>query len=129
MVRNRALERAWRGRIERHQESGLTIREFCEQEGLAAHQFSWWRAELKRRDAESASARKGRRKKRNKSTRPKRTARREDGAKRFLPVQIEPSVLAQASVEIVLDQPPRIRVLPGFDPDLLREVIHVLEQR
>ena len=32
------------------------------------------------------------------------------------------------SVEIVLDQPPRIRVTRGFDTALLREVLRTVEQ-
>lgn len=47
----------------------------------------------------------------------------------FVPVQIEPSSQARASVEIVQDQPPRIKVTSGFDADLLREVVRVLESR
>ena len=54
MARDLGLERAWRERMRRFEKSGLTIREFCEQEGLVAHQFSWWRSQLKRRAAESA---------------------------------------------------------------------------
>ena len=55
MGRDLALERAWRKRLGDYERSGLTIRQFCEQEGLVAHQFSWWRSELKRRDAKSTS--------------------------------------------------------------------------
>ena len=51
MARDLALERAWRKRMRQYDLSGLTIREFCEQQGLVKHQFSWWRAELKRRAA------------------------------------------------------------------------------
>jgi len=37
--------------------------------------------------------------------------------------------LVSASVEIVLDQPPRIRVSSGFDAELLREVVGMLKSR
>lgn len=57
MGRDLALERAWRGRMWRFERSEPTIREFCEQENLAVHQFSWWRREPKRRKAESAKKR------------------------------------------------------------------------
>ena len=46
-----------------------------------------------------------------------------------MPVQIEPSVPNRASVEIVLDRPPRIKVTSGFDAELLHEVVRVLENR
>ena len=122
MARDLALERAWRERMRRYEKSGLTIREFCEQERLVAHQFSWWRAELKRRAA--------------KSTPRKRTVKRKATSQvgrkpkaavaSFVPVHVESSSLVQPSVEIVLDQPPRIRVTSGFDADLLRQIIGVL---
>jgi hypothetical protein len=48
MGRDLALERAWRDRVRRFERSGLTVREFCEQENLAVHQFFWWRRELRR---------------------------------------------------------------------------------
>lgn len=51
MARDLALERAWRKRMRQYEASGLTIRAFCAKEGLVAHQFSWWRSELKRRAA------------------------------------------------------------------------------
>jgi hypothetical protein len=124
MARDLALERAWRKRMRRFAKSGLTIREFCEQEGLVAHQFSWWRSQLKRRAAESAPRR--RTAKRKAATQVARKPKTPAG--RFVPVQVESSSLAQRSVEIVLGQPPRIRITSGFDADLLRQVIRVLEQ-
>jgi hypothetical protein len=45
----------------------------------------------------------------------------------FVPVEIEPSPQVPAAVEIVLDQPLRIKVTSGFDANLLREVVRVLE--
>jgi hypothetical protein len=44
----------------------------------------------------------------------------------FFPVHVESSLAP--SVEIVLDQPPRIRVTRGFDTGLLREVMLAMEQ-
>ena len=129
MGRDLVLERAWRKRMRQYERSGLTIRQFCEQEGLVAHQFSWWRSELKRRGAVSAS--------RDKRPSKKESARRSrrgtqplaKTSQRFVPVEIQPSLGSEASIEIVLDQPPRLRVSPGCDAELLREVIRVLERR
>ncbi len=126
MGRDLALERAWRKRMREQERSGLTIRQFCQQEGLVDHQFSWWRNELKRRTGESRATkpRTGTASpvRRNKKS-SKRSAAR---AASFLPVHVESSFTA--SVEIVLDQPPRIRVTRGFDPALLREVMLAVEQ-
>ena len=47
MGRDLALERAWRKRMREQERSGLTIRQFCQQEGLVDHQFSWWRKRAK----------------------------------------------------------------------------------
>ena len=127
MARDLALERTWRKRMQAYERSGLKIREFCRQEGLVDHQFSWWRSELKRRAATSRAT--------DDSEKSKKAIRKK--AKRdhtaavkspFVPVQIETSLDGQVSVEIILDQPPRIRVTRGFDADVLREVVRVLEQ-
>ena len=129
MGRDLTLERAWRKRMREYERSGLTIRQFCEQEGIVVHQFSWWRSELKRRGAVSAS--------RDKRPSKKESARRSKRGTRplaktsqhFVPVEITPSPRHDASIEIILDQPPRLRVSSGFDVELLREVVRVLEQR
>jgi transposase-like protein len=124
MGRDLALERTWRKRMRAQERSGLTIRQFCQQEGLVDHQFSWWRSELKRRAGNS------RNKKSPKSASPvrrkKSTKRSTTTAANFLPVHVESSLAP--SVEIVLDQPPRIRVTRGFDAALLREVLRTVEQ-
>lgn len=126
MGRNLALERAWRDRIRRFERSGLTIREFCEQENLAAHQFFWWRRELKRRKAESA-------KKRGTTRRTGRTKRGQKrgsaAAGKFVPIEVTPTSPSKAPIEIVVDQPLRIAVWSGFDSHLLVDVIRALEGR
>lgn len=125
MARDLALERAWRERMRRFEKSGLTIQQFCDQEGLVAHQFSWWRGELKRRGAKAAPRK--RTAKRKTTSRVTQVTRQPKApVASFVPVHVEPSSPAQPSVEIVLDQPPRIRVTSGFDADLLRQIIGVL---
>jgi hypothetical protein len=127
MARDLALERAWRQRMRAYEQSGLKIREFCRQEGLVDHQFTWWRAELKRRAAKSRV--KDDPKATQKTVRQKTKKKHAGETKsQFLPVQIEAPLASQASVEIILDQPPRIRVIGGFDADVLREVVRLLEQ-
>ena len=123
MTRDLALERTWRERMRQFDKSGLSIRQFCEQKGLVNHQFSWWRRELKRRAAKSVPG------KRKVKTQAASTAQQSKApVASFVPVHLESPSPAQASVEIVLDQPPRIRVAPGFDAELLRQVVRVLEQ-
>jgi len=126
MGRDLALERAWRKRMRQQERSGLTIRQFCQQEGLVDHQFSWWRSELKRRIGDSRGANKKRPKSASPVRRKKPSKRSTATAANFLPVHVESSFTP--SVEIVLDQPPRIRVTRGFDAALLREVLRSVEQ-
>lgn len=72
MGRDLELERAWRDRIRRHERSDLTIGQFCAREDLVPHQLSWWRRELKRRDAEAGRVNGKRKAKRNKSSKVKK---------------------------------------------------------
>jgi hypothetical protein len=126
MGRDLGLERAWRDRLRRFERSELTVREFCEQEGLVVHQFSWWRRELKRRRAESAKKRgTTRRTRRTKGGRKRGSA----AAGKFVPVKVTPTSPAKTPIEIVVDQPLRIAVSSGFDPHLLADVIRTLEGR
>src|SRR5512143_337618 len=48
--RDPAREKFWRRTIRRQQQSGLTIRAFCQREGLKDWTLRWWRQELVRRD-------------------------------------------------------------------------------
>lgn len=126
MGRDIALERSWRKR--EYERSGLTIRHFCEREGLVAHQFSWWRSELKRRDAKSASLDKRASQKKSSRRRKRADPPSASASGRFVLVDIQPSSRGDAAIEIILDQPPRVRVSSGFDAELLREVVRVLER-
>ena len=128
MGRDLSLERAWRKRMRQQERSGLTIRQFCQQEGLVDHQFSWWRSELKRRAGKSRGTNKNRTKSANPAERKQTVPRSAKSAGRFLPVHVEPSLTGSPAVEIVLGQPPRIRVTRGFDAELLREVMRAAEQ-
>jgi len=128
MGRDLSLERAWRKRMRQQERSGLTIRQFCQQEGLVDHQFSWWRSELKRRAVKSRATNKNRTNAEGPVQRKKSSKRSTTTAAGFLPVHVESSLAGSPSVEIVLDQPPRIRVTRGFDATLLREVMLAVEQ-
>ncbi len=128
MGRDLDLERAWRDRIGRHERSGLTIEQFCKKEGLVAHQLSWWLRELKRRDAEAGRANGKGKTKRPQSSKPSKQRNAASG-KVFVPVQITTSPQSAAAIEIVVDQRLRIAVTPGFDAEVLSQVVRVLEDR
>lgn len=120
MGRDPTLERAWRDRVARQQESGLTIQQFCEREKVPAHQFSFWKRELRLRDALMDRGKRTKRRKRRKQ---------KPVTAGFVPVRITPGSQHSATIEIVLDQPLRIAVASGFDHDLLVEVVRLLENR
>lgn len=58
IVRRRRGESAWREIVARQEESGLTVQEFCDGEGLKAASLYGWRVRLRREPAgKGASAR------------------------------------------------------------------------
>ena len=120
--RDPAREKLWRRTIRDQQRSGLNVRAFCLREGLKDWTFRWWRQELARRD-------------RNPSTDPRGDGRGvpTEAAPIFLPVRVvdqEPvSPQAPPPIEIMLPTGPTVRVLCGFDPRTLGDVLSVLEGR
>ena len=122
--RDPAKEKLWRATIRRHQESGLSVRDFCEREGLKDGNFTRWRRELDRRDREKTPEQ------------PKLATKASTGLQVspvFLPVQVVdadrlPSRPAPP-IEIVLDGGPTVRVPAGFDPRTLDDILAVLGGR
>jgi transposase len=119
--RDPARENLWRATIRRHQESGQSVREFCEREGLKDGNFLRWRRELDRRDREKSPEQ-------PKSVTQGPTELRVSPV--FLPVQVVdadrlPSRPAPP-IEIVLDGGPTVRVPTGFDPRTLGDILTVL---
>jgi hypothetical protein len=53
--RDPAREKSWRRTIRQQQRSGLSVRDFCQREGLRNWTFRWWRQELARRDHEPSA--------------------------------------------------------------------------
>ena len=97
-------EQFWRDLIGRQQQSGQSIRELCDSQGISQPSFFSWRKRLRAQNGQAES--------------------------RFVPVQIEiPDSLASAGrIEIVLDGGKQVRVEPGFDRQTLRDVLAVLER-
>lgn len=136
--RDKAKERFWRRAIRRRERSGLSVRAFCEQEGLAESAFYFWRREVQKRDAEQAVARPpkpaGSRKATNRSKELLGSKRRVRPA--FAAVTVASPQGADRhgvedlhAIEIVLRNSLRVRVARGFDAQTLRDVLAVLEDR
>jgi transposase-like protein len=56
---NRFLWGQWRERLERQGKSGLSIAEFCRQEGVSSAMFHTWRRKLRGQSPEGSSASEG----------------------------------------------------------------------
>ena len=95
--------RVWRDVICRQKNSGLSIAQFCRQEGLAQASFYNWRKKLATENLGPSQ-----------------------NLGPFLELQL-PRFANSTPCEIVL---PRCRVVvpPGFDPDTLRQLLDVLDQ-
>jgi transposase-like protein len=53
--RRRQSESAWREIVARQEQSGLTVGEFCEREGLKATSLYGWRVRLRRQPTDNSS--------------------------------------------------------------------------
>ena len=106
--RSNSKERFWRRMVRRCRSSGLSVRAFCEEQGLSEPSFYAWRRTLAQRDA---------------------------AAVRFVPVQVtpppQPTTAADgsaAAVELVLGAGRRLRIGPGFDGPTLTRLLALLEE-
>jgi hypothetical protein len=116
--RDPAREKFWRRTIRDQQLSGLSVRDFCQRQGLKDWTFRWWRQELARRDLVPSMATAG---------------GRTEAAPVFLPVQVVDleavSPPPAPPIEIVLPTGLIVRAPSGFDPRTLGHVLAVLEGR
>jgi transposase len=115
-------EKFRRRAIRQQQRSGLTVRAFCLREGVKEGAFRWWRQALTRRDREVVA-----------TTQADREGEPIEAAPAFLPVRLVDLEAASPHpappIEIVLPTGPTVRVLSGFDPRTLGQVLAVLEGR
>jgi transposase len=122
--RDLVKEQFWRRSIADQAHCGLSVRAYCQREGLETWNFHWWRQELARRDREVPPAQTIRR--------PNSTTERPVPSM-FLPVRVLPAAAepfaATTPIEILLPAGPTVRVMRGFDPITLDAVLSVLEAR
>lgn len=105
-ARDQAKEAAWRRRLDRHAESGQSVRAWCRKHRLAKTAFYWWRRELTRRDAEKP-------------------------ATSFVPVHVIDGAArhGDSQIEIVLTDGRSVRITGTVNGAMLTEVLDVLERR
>ncbi len=107
-LRDPLKEQRWRQLIADWKTSGLSRAAFCRSRQLSVNTFDFWRRELVKRDAPSAS----------------RTLPTAPPAK---PVLLPITITAPASLEIYLHSGTRITVPAGVDPKHLQAVLQLLE--
>jgi transposase len=122
--RDPVKEQFWRRTIADQARSGLSVRAFCEREGLVPWNFHWWRQALARRDREVPSAW---------TVAPTNSTNDLPAHLAFLPVRVvqdgADTIVATTPIEIVMPAGPTVRVTKGFDPIALDAVLSVLEAR
>jgi hypothetical protein len=122
-VRRQAAE--WARLIDQWRQSGLSLPAFCQQHDLSRGTMQNWVYKPSLKQALEQARR---------QTQPADSASPDspvpdDLPPAFLPIQIADGVPASAGVEVVLGPGRRIVVGPGFDPETLRRVVAVLEDR
>jgi transposase len=113
--RDSAKERSWRLHFARWRSSGLSVRAYCQAQGLSEPSFYAWRRLLSERPSDATAAR-----------------GLEATTPAFIPVRLidEPNPGAAATtLEVVLRGGRVVRVTPGFRADTLRELVAALEER
>ena len=140
----------WEEAIRLWAESGLSVREFCNREGLAEHTFYSWRREVMPESPapemnqessateDEAPTNGRRRRRRRRVANPTGT---NASAIEFVPVRVVSKEVSHAhvasaetaagaaAIEIVGASPWRVRILAGFDPAALAAVLTMLERR
>lgn len=115
-ARDLTKEAVWRRRLDRHADSGQTVRAWCRRHGVKEAVFHWWRRELARRNAEQA---------------PSVHRDAEVQATSFVPVHLTDDAAwsGDGQLEIELTDGRRVRVTGTVNREMLTQVLDVLERR
>ena len=109
-----ANERRWRELILRWQQSGLGVRDFCKRHRLSEANFYAWRRVLRQRGVIDDV--------------PPTNDRCAATPPVFVKVALNAGAASHPSIDLVLAQGRLLRIHPGFDPDLLRQLVRLLEE-
>jgi transposase len=100
----------WQHLIDQWRRSGLSVRAFCDRNGLAVPSFYAWRRRLQQGD-------------------PLAHVSQPSDAVTFLPVHFQPEPTGhRPPLELVLASGRCLRIPPGFDPTTLRALLAALEE-
>jgi hypothetical protein len=117
MPRGHILDLRWNALLRDFRRSGLTHAEFCQRREISIHSF---RKRLYQRSTPKPN--------------PANPLSSDVTTPHFLPVTILPDPITSSSasrepLELLLQNGRRIAVAPGFDPQTLRQLITVVEER
>lgn len=125
-------ERHWREIVARYERIGMKVRAFCDREQIKEHQFFTWRRELRRRDvARTANQNERGRGGRSVPAGPAADSHAmiaQAAAFARLHVVTTPPT-TPSSIEIIVADGRRVAVAPGFEPEVLAQVLAVVEGR
>lgn len=124
--RDLGKERHWRRVLGQWRRSGLTGRDFCAERGLGESSFYAWRREIERRDREKRAERT--RTSVTPASRPAFVKVTVDAAVPSAAVSSAASASAASAIEVVVAGRRVLRVRAGFDAELLRQLVRVLEE-
>ena len=130
MRRDLAKESHWRKHVEAQRASGLSMRAYCQGEGLSESCFYWWNREIAKRDRET------------RASRPNKPA-----TARFAEIRVvegskegafcgkgdqamegsKPEPTGATYVEVFLSGGRRLRIFPDFDERTFLRVVALLE--
>ena len=102
----------WLELIRRWQRSQLTVREYCQRHHVSEASFFSWRRILRRRGLLDEPM-------------PSKNAADAPAFVKVTTLDAEPTV---SPIELVLNQGRLLRVRPGFDADMLLELVRLLEE-
>ena len=106
-------ERRWLDILGRWRQSQLSICAFCERHGLSEATFYYWRRVLRERgllDQDSL---------------PREPALTTPA---FVKLAVDLGPVGPQAIELALPQGRVLRIRPGFDPELLRQLLRLLEE-
>jgi hypothetical protein len=115
-------ERFWRRTLRQWRRSGLSVRAYCAEHGLAEPSFYAWRRIVAERDQESARVRA-----KPERDNARRAAPASDDAPVFVPLRVI-DVSTPVAFEVVLERGRVVRVQRGFDAATLRQLLAILEE-
>jgi transposase len=106
-------QRHWLDLIRLWQQSNLSVRAFCRRHRLSEPSFYCWRRTLRQRGLIGMEPA-------DDATKTETPA--------FVQVTVDAGAAAPKSIELLLANGRRLRLRPGFDADMLRQLLRVLEE-